>query len=260
MRMIHPAAWVGLLLNAVLAFIFFHALEVMDLATLEAAQREAWGEFKTFILDTVRPLYLMLLLMQTVALVLMVYRAPFALPLAFIGGLLTIPIGFVYMLGSLLTYYRIKYADFAAAPAGDAGARHIFPSFTLKKMQVFAGANFAAFALLLLLGSFNIAVTFLALTLVGLYCTLRAGRNHALVLYNDSLTLTPGLLSPKLLLPYSHITLAILRENETIQFEVNTPGGLRSLIWPLLTVDPTQRRQAIEELGAALDARGVPLE
>jgi len=260
MRMIHPAAWAGLLLNAALAFMLFHALEVMDLSTLEVAQQEAWEELRVLILETVRPFYLTLLLMQAVALFLIVRRAPFALPVAFIGGLLTIPLGFVYLLGSLLTYYRIKYADFAEAPAGYAGARYIFPSFILKKMRIFAGASFAVFVALLLLDSFNLSVSFLALTLVGLYCTLRAGKNHALALYDDSLTLTPGLLAPKLLLPYSNITLATLRENETIQFEVNTPGGSRSLIWPLLTVDPTQRRQAVEELGAALDARGVPLQ
>jgi hypothetical protein len=260
MRMIHPAAWVGLLLNAVLAFIFFHALEVMDLATLEAAQREAWGELKTFILDTVRPLYLMLLLMQTVALVLMVYRAPFALPLAFIGGLLTIPVGFVYLLGSLLTHYQIRYADFVVAPEGHAGAYHIFPAFAVKRMRILTSASFIAFGMLFIMQNLQMAASFLALALVGLYSVLRAGKNHALALYNEGLTLTPGVLAPTLMLPYSNITLATLHENDVIQFEVSTPGGSRSLVWPLHTVAPGQRREAIEELGAALDARGVPLQ
>jgi len=259
MRMIHPAAWAGLLLNAVLAFMFFQAIAVMDLGTLEPAQQEAWGEMKAIILDTIRPIYLALLLMQAVALALIVHEAPFALPLAIIGGLLTIPVGFVYLLGSLLTHYQVRYADFAVARMGYAGAYHIFPASALKKIRILTSASLIVFVLLMV-PNIQMAASFLALAVVGLYCSLRAGKNHALALYNEGLTLTPTLLAPTVMLPYSSITLATLHENETIQFEVNTPGGPRSLVWPLHTVDPEQRREAIEELGAALDARGVPLQ
>ena len=260
MRMIHPAAWIGFLLNAALAFIFFHALGSMDPATLDATQQEAWGELQGFILGTIRPLYQFLLLVQVLALVLIVYRMPFALPLVVICGMLTIPIGFVYLLGSLLTHYRIRYADFAVAPAGSAGARHVFPAFVLKRVQTMTIAGFIACAVLLFLQSLQMAGSFFALALVGLYCSIRAGRNHALALNHDSLTLTPALLAPTLLLPYSSITLATLHANETIEFEVAMPGGPRSLVWPLQTVAPGQRREAIEELGATLDASGVPLQ
>jgi len=106
----------------------------------------------------------------------------------------------------------------------------------------------------------QVAASFFVLALVGLYCSLRAGKKHSLVLYHDSLTLTPTLLAPTLLLPYSSITLATLHENETIQFEVSTPSGPRSLVWSLQTVAPEQRREATIELGAALDAYGVPLQ
>jgi len=260
MRMIHPAAWVGLLLNTVLALMFFHAFAVMDLGALEPAQWEAWDELRAFILGTVRPIYLFLLLMQAIALALLVYRLPFALPIVFISGLLTIPVGFVYLLGSLLSYYRIRYADFPLAPEGYAGARHIFPAFILKKMQMLMSGGFIIFGVLLMLQNLNMAVSFLALALVGLYCFVRAGKNHALALYSEGLTLSPGLLAPTLMLPYSSITLATLHENETIQLEVSTPDGPRSLVWPLHTVAPGLRREAIEELGAALDARGIPLQ
>ena len=260
MRMIHPAAWVGFLLNAVLAFMFFHALAVMDLTALEPAQREAWDELAAFILETVRPFYTFLLLIQALALALMVRRLPFALPLAIISGLLTIPVGFVYLLGSLLTHYRIRYADFPEALDGYAGARQIFPAVIQKKMRVLAGAGFIAFGVLFMMQNINMAASFLALALVGMYCALRAGKNHALALFHGGLALSPGLLAPTVMLPYSSITLATLHENETIQFEVSTPNGPRSLIWPLRTVDPEQRREAAIELGAALDAQGVPLQ
>ena len=260
MRMIHPAAWVGLFLNVALGFAFFQALESMDFSMLEGMQQEAWEELKVVILETVRPFYMALLLIQAVALFLIAFRLPLALPLAFIGGLLTVPVGFVYLLGSLLTHYRMKYIDFPQAPASYAGARHIFPAFVSKKEQTLAGASFVVFAVLLLMGNLNMSATFFALAVISLYCSFRAGKNHALALYDDGLALAPGLLSPTLLLPYSSITLAILHQNETIQFEINTPAGPRSLFWPLLTVAPEQRRDAIEELGAALDARGIPLQ
>jgi hypothetical protein len=260
MRMIHPAAWVGLFLNVVLAFMFFHALETMDLSALEMTQQEAWGELRMFLLETVRPFYLTLLLLQSVALFLIVFRVPFALGVAFICGLLTLPVGIVYMLGTLLTHCQMKYADFDSAPVNYARALHIFPSFISKKMRILAGVSFGAFALLVLMKNINMATTLLSLAIAGFYCALRAGKNHALALYDDGLALTPSLFSPTLVLPYSSITLATLQENETIRFEVNTPGGSRFLVWPLLAVAPERRREAIEELGAALHARGVPLQ
>ena len=260
MRMIHPAAWVGLFLNVVLAFMFFSALEALDLAALDLTQQEAWGDLKTFILEAIRPLYLALLLLQAAALFLIVFRLPFALALAMISGLLTMPVGAVYLLGCMLTHYRMKYAAFDAAPEGYARASHIFPAVVVKKVQLVAGASFTAFTVLILMNNLNVAATFFVLAAISLYCILRAGKHHALALYDDGLTVTPSLLSPTLLLSYSSITLATLHDNNTIQFEVNTPGGPRSLVWSLLTIAPEQRIEAIEELGAALDARGVPLQ
>lgn len=264
MRMIHPAAWVGLFLNVILAFMFFQALATMDLSTMEAAHREAWWELQDFILGTIRPFYMTLLLLQAAALFLLLHRKPFALPLAFISGLLTVPVGFVYLMGCLLTHYQLKYAYFPPVPPtliGSVGARHIFPSGAARKMRLLTISASAAFAVLFLLGSYNLAATFFALSWVGLYCAMRAAKNHALVLYDDGLTLTPGLLSPALWLPYANITLATLYDNASIEFEVSAPGGPpQFLVWPLRTLDPAQSREAIEELGAALHARGVPLQ
>lgn len=260
MRMIHPAAWVGLFLNAVLAFMLYQALEVTDDTLMDAASQEAWKEFSSFMLGTIRPVHLTLLLAQAVALGLMVLRVPFSLAVAFITAFLTIPGSFVYLLGCLLTHYRIQYAEFPVAPPGDAGAWRIFPSFVFRKMLLFTAISFALCIILLALGDFSFSVTFFAAALVGLYCAYRAKVHPALSLYTTHCMLTVGLLAPRLLIPYDSVTLAILHDNESIQFEIRTPGGTRTLVWPLLTVAPAQRRQAVEELGAALDAHGVPLQ
>lgn len=260
MRIVHPIAWVGLFLNVALAFLLYNSLGGMDLAAMDEASRAAWEELSAILLHTVRPFHLALLLAQTAALGLMAMRVPFALGVAFIAAMLTIPGSFVYLLGCLLTHYRVKYADFAVAPAGYRGARHIFPAFALRKMQVFSLVNFSAGLFLVWRGDYMVSFTFFALTLVGLYCLYRARAIHALSLHGDHCTLNPGLFAPRLRISYADVELATLFENETIQFTIRTPDGRRSLLWPLQTVRPEQRRQAVEELGAELDACGVPLQ
>jgi hypothetical protein len=259
MRMIHPAAWFGLFLNAAFTFLFFQTIQNLDLAAFEGAQQDFWRELQAVMLE-MRSVYLAVLLAQAGALFLIVYRVSFAFVVALVSGVLTTPIGFVYLVGSMLTQYQVKYADFTSAPAVYGRARQIVPAFVLKRRRLFTGSSIAAFALFVFMKNFNMAASFFALGLVGMYCAARAGKNHALALHDDGLTLSPGLFAPSLLLPYSSITLATLHENQSIQFDVNTPGGPRSLVWSPFAVAPDQRREAVEELGAALDAHGVPLK
>ena len=260
MRMIHPAAWGGLLLNGMLAFLLYHALENMDLSLMDAASQQAWGEFNQFMLETIRPFHLTLLLAQAAALFLMVLKVPFALFIAFVAASLTIPGSFVYLLGCLLTHYRIKYAEFHTAPPGYIGARFCFPSFALRKMRVFTIISALAFMMLLLMGDYSVSATFFAVALVGLYCVFRAKANNALSLHEEYLTLTVGLFTPRLLIPYNSIRLATLHNYDVIQLDVETSSGTHPVIWPLQAVEPRERRHAVEEMGAALDAHGVPLQ
>ena len=260
MRMIHPAAWAGLLLNGMLAFLLYHALQNMDLSQMDAASQQAWNEFNQVMFDTVRPVHMTLLLAQAGALLLMVLNVPFALFVAFASASLTIPGSFVYLLGCLLTHYRIKYAEFFTAPPGYAGALFCFPAHALKKMRVFTIASACAFVMLLLMGDYSIAATFFAVALVGLYCVFRAKANNALSLHEDYLTLTLGLFTPRLLIPYEAIQMATLYTNDSIQLDVETAAGRRSVVWPLQSVEPGERLQAVEEMGAALHTHGVPLQ
>ena len=261
MRIVHPAALVGLLLNVMLFFILYRTLESMELAVMDDASRAAWGEFNSLMLGTIRPFHMTLLFAQTAALVLMVMRVPFVpLVLAFIAAGLTLPGSLVYLIGCLLSHYRIKYAAFPVAPPAYQGASFIFPSFAVRKMRVFAAISFAAGLFLLWLGDYSFSVTFFAVSIVGVYCLYRAKAIHALSLHDRHLTLSPGLLAPKLLSPYDAVELATLFENGVIQFEIGTPGGTQRLVWPSQAVEPALRRQAIEELGSALGAHGVPLQ
>jgi hypothetical protein len=89
---------------------------------------------------------------------------------------------------------------------------------------------------------------------------MRARRNHALALYDDYFTLPPGLLAPRILIPYSIVRLATLNDDQSVRFDLDMPKGLARLRWSLRNVAPGYRREALEELGAALSAHGVPLE
>lgn len=270
MRFVHPAAWVGLLINLALAVLLYNGLEVMDLSGFEPEDREAWTAFIGFMLGTIRPFHYAMLLGQAAALLLIVLRAPFALPLALFTAALTIPGSFIYVIGALLTYYRFKYAGFASAPLSHPEGGRRFRSASLRKMYIFSTINGAASIILLVMGDLNFSVTFFGLVLVGLYCARRANKNSPLCLYRDSFTVSPGVLTPILHIPYADVETATLRDDKCIEFEIHPGGNLafgeqrqeaaaQRLVWSVLTVEPEQRRQAVEELGAALEAHSVPL-
>jgi hypothetical protein len=54
--------------------------------------------------------------------------------------------------------------------------------------------------------------------------------------------------------------MATLCDDESIHFQKKTPDGVVVLVWSLRTVDPKERRNALEELGAALASHDVPLQ
>ena len=260
MRSIHPAAWAGIFLQLAFALVTFSALANADLSMFEPQDRQSMEEYIRVLLEVGRPLFLGFLAAQAGALLLMAYRVPFGLGIAMITGFLSLPISLIYLVGCLLTHYRIRYSDYPIAPKDYSGARFIFRSLARKRMMVFMGAGFAFCMAFMVMGIVNMAATFLAVGLAGAYCAHRAASHHALSIHKDYITVSPGLFADRLLLPYAIIRMATLNENNTITFEVDTLQGSKSLVWSLLIVEPAQRRQAIEELGAALDAHGVPLQ
>lgn len=264
MKSIHPAAWIGLLLNFFLSWVLFSALLGMDATALEGDERalvEALIEAAT----AIKPLYYSMLAAQAVALGCIVSGLAFGLPLAVISGFLMLPASLVYLIGCALSHYRIKFAMFSAAPPGNQGAHFVFTSAALKKTRMLAIILLvsAAACLLLSLGAgynmLDVVLAFLGMSMAGAYCMARAQKNPALSLYDSHLTLNPALFAPRLFLPYADIHQATLLDNGSIRFEIDSAKTRHILTWSLNAVAPEERRAALQELAAALTANGVAL-
>jgi hypothetical protein len=259
MRLVHPAALVGLLLNFARVWMLFSNMENIVASQLSDQDPEIL-EAVISMLPTVRMLFIGLLLFQALALGLIATGVGFGSVLALVAGFFMLPESIIYCIGALLSRDRVKYAAFAEASPDCAKARLIFRSQDRKKCFFFAGASLVLFVLFLLAGWEDQSVVFFGLALAGLFLALRATRYHALALHDDYFTLTPGIFSRRLLLPYSSVSLATLFDNESIHFQVQRPEGTAVLAWSLRTVVPEERRAALEELGAVLSEHGVPLQ
>jgi hypothetical protein len=258
MRHIHPAAWAGLLLNFVLAYVLFSSLADLDLSVLHDQERE-FMESIVAVVEEMKPLYYGSLGVQVVSLGLVASGFGFGMALAIISAFFMLPASMFYLVGCALTHFRVKYAAFYKAPAGYMGAHFTFPSSNLKMARVLTGALLLAALAGMLLMSFDVALAFLGMSLGGVYCTVRASKNLALSLHDEYFTVTPALFADRLLVPYDEVRRATLNEDETISFEVEGPAGPARLRFPLRVVRPEERRAALEELAAALNAHGVPL-
>jgi len=260
MRNIHPAAVAGLLLNFALVWMSMTALSGLDLSLLEPQDRE----FVAAIIDAthaLRPIYYALLFTQALALGLIAMRIKAGIILAAFAAFLMLPHSLVYFMGCVLSHYRNKYADFTVVPAGAYdGAFFVFRSAWAKKMRIATGVSMALSVVSVFLGRFDFSLILFGLALGGFYCTIRAGKNHALALRDTAMVLTPELFAPRLLIPYTQVRQATLLGTERIIMEVETPSGLKRFAWLLRSLEPAERLAAIEELGAALAAHNVPLQ
>lgn len=265
-RTVHPIAWFGLALNCLLAFWMYSRLGSMDISLMSGQEKEHWEAIIQFMLEGIRPLHIMLLLTQAAALALMLLKVSIALFVACVASLFTMPGSLVYLLGCLLTHYRVKNAGFMVAPpdsggSGDAEGAAVFPSFAVKKMLAFAGLAGALCLVCLAAGNATLALTFLALAVIGGYLAFRAGRRPALSLHASGLALSPGVLSERLALPYAdmnQVTL-FLQPKERLQFDIATPAGPKTFEWPLRTIEPGRRREALDVLADSLRSQGVAL-
>lgn len=258
MRNVHPAAWIGLLLNILFAYLLYSSLGAIDLAIF-AEQDRATVESFLGALEALRPYHLGILALQALALGLMISGLPFGLGLAMFASILTMPGSIVYCIGSLLTHYRVKYAGFEQIVPDASDARIVFKSYAIKRMRLFTMICSTAFFIFAVLGKLDLAATFMFASLAGIVFISRAKKYPALIISSDHCTVTPGLFASGILLPYVQMHSALLNEDETIHFTMQTPQGTATLVWPLNIVEPKERRAAVEELGAALASHGVHL-
>lgn len=255
---IHPAAWAGLLLNGMLTFVLFSGLNNLSPADIPAMDDPTLLRA----LEILRPIMLLLLGLQAVALGLIASRFKAGVVLAVIAGFLIMPLMpwvLVYLMGCVLSHYRWKYAEFESVTAyGHIDAS--FPSTSAATLPRFTIGGFALGALGIIAGQADAGIIFLGLSLAGLYLSKRARKFYALSLHQTYFTVTPGLLVDPLAIPYSSVREATLYDDESIRFTVDSKAGQPVvLVWSLLRVEKKNRRAALESLGAALTARHVPL-
>lgn len=259
MRSLHPAAWIGFLLNCFFMYVLFSSLASLDLSALPEEDRQVMS----LLADTLhgfRYFYYGVLALQAVALVLLAGRIPFGLGLAVLAAIFMLPGSLVYLIGCALTNAQNRYSGFEKASSDYTGARHTFPSANAPKMRTMAAVSLGISFLCLFAGWLNMGVIAFGFSLAALYVALRARRFYALSLHADHFTFTPGLFAAPLRIPYNAVRLASLHDDESIHFTVRLPQGDSLLVWSLKSVVPDAKRSALEELGAVLNAHGVPME
>ena len=253
MRYIHPAAWAGLLLNALLifgAYASLNSLSPSEVPGLDPKYFEA--------LQVLRPILLLLLLSQALALGLIASRFTAGLVLAVVSSFFMMPVGLVYLIGCIYSHYRWKFANFAIA-TGYGGAISVFRSASAARMPYFALGGFVLGVAGFASGLVDFGVMFCCLGAVGLHFTSRVKKLHPLSIHQEYFTLMPGIFIGPLVVPYSSVRAATLYDDESIRFDIGTNGGKTLLSWSLLRVEAQQRRAALESLGAALAERNIPL-
>ena len=254
MRYIHPATWAGLLLNGMLMFVLFSALNSLspaDVPHMDPAVFEVLG--------VLQPVALFLLGLQAVSVGLIASRFKAGLALAVFASFFMLPAGLVYLIGCILSHYRCKYAGLEMA-FSSGPAQAVFPQSSAATLPYATTGGFVLCAVCIVAGLLDMGVMFLGLGLTGIYLSLRARKCHALSLHQTYFTVTPGLFADPLPIPYAAVQSATLCDDESIRFALElAPGRQAELVWSLLRVDKKNRRAALESLGEALAAHHVPL-
>lgn len=252
LRLVHPAAWGGLLLHATLLYMMY---------TLTGAPREALSAEELALVEmtaSALPVLVGLLALQALSLALILSGSRFGIVAALISACLMIPIGFIYGVGCLLTYYAIRLAPFERVPRGPSPGR-AFPSACMRPLRIGSAVGIAGGLICLFLLRTPFFGLFLGCGCLALYLALRVAANPPLALGRDELILTPALLAGRVRLPYASIRKATLFDNQRIRFAVETPEGVRELEWSLESVRAGDRRDAFEGLAEALGAADVPM-
>ncbi len=253
LRLVHPAAWGGLLLHCVFVVLMYMLKDIprADLSAEETAMLDLFAAAIPFLQGIIA--------VQCVALWLIISGSRLGVIAAVVSGCLTIPAGFIYIVGCLFTYHAVRFAPFERALRLAPG--RAFPSaFVAPLFAAAVGCLFGAVLCFFLSQPASFVALFLSAGFLALYLSRRVSANPPLALGRDGLTLTPAIFSERLRLPYASISKATLLDNQSILFTVRTPYGQKELVWPLASVRADSRREAFDALGEALEAAAVPMD
>ena len=255
MRFVHPVAIVGLLINAGLLWFLVSATSSLDISTLSAYEQEL-----LYMVESLKPFLLILAGLQVLALVMLEYRTPGAMILAFITAFFTMPIGIVYLLGCLFTQNNVRFADFIQQKTKLAKPRASFASSQTKGLAIVGAIGVGAGIIFMMRGYMDFASVGICSGLAMLYMSSRTVYMPPLSFYDDHLVVVPILTANPIVLPYASIQKATLLADERVVFTVSTEAGEKQLQWRLTFVHQSLRKEALKLLADVLRAHHVTLE
>ncbi|MDR2668354.1 MAG: hypothetical protein LBC14_00195 [Desulfovibrio sp.] len=261
MRNLHPAAWAGLLFNLAMGWLVFSGINALDISALPEPDRATAEQFIQAV-SAVRPIFFALLLLQALALALIASGRRYGMIPAVVASFFMLPCSLPYLIGSALSHGKTLYAGYRTATpaAARTQAFFVFRSGYLTTARtltlLFVLATVACYALL---HSPDFVLISAGLTATGMYCMLRAGKHPALSLHEDGFVFSPAFFAPLISATYEEVQEARLEDTNAITFLLSTEAGTRALRWNLRNLDKRDKKEAVTELGAALETHRVPL-
>jgi hypothetical protein len=204
--------------------------------------------------------YLLCLGAQAAGLWLITLRRKAGLVLALISGLILLPLSLPYLLGCLGSHFSGRFPDLAPPPANFRKTRTFRPAIK-KFLWGLCAAGTAVSLALLSTGwaGYPFLLTFSA-SLAAMHLAFRGSRQSPLILSESFFVVSPHFLAARVAVPYAAVRSAVLQEDSVLRLKIRTDQGEATLRWPLASVAPAERDEALRSLGAALKAHGASLQ
>ena len=258
MRGIRPQAWIGLFFNILMVLLMFIGITYGDFSTQPEPTRRLMEELAQS--NSFYATYTVLIILEALALPLIALRHPAGLLLAVISSVFLLPVSLVYLLGCYSSYFTNGYAALSPAPRSEAGSGRTFKTAPRPLLRMLCALGGIVTLFSLSSGGVNPAfVLLLSFTLVCGYFIRRVNLAPPLALYDTYFVIRPHILAQTVAIPYDHVRSATLLADDSILLDVRTAKGTQPVCWRLITVDPQERREALEEFGKRLMAHGVSL-
>ena len=255
MRFIHPAAICGLLLNAGLLFLLFNTLNTLDMTQFNEQEQEV-----LHMVSDLQGLLFTLVGLQALALALIEFRIPGGIILAALASFFMMPIGIIYLMGSVFSQYNARFADFPRHTRTPFKPRASFRSSQSMPLGMAGGAALLGGFFLISQGSADLSAIAFCSGFALAYMAVRTVIMPPLVFYDEHLVVVPALMAAPVALAYAKIQQATLQPDQTVIFSLDLGEvGVRDLRWRLTTVLPAEREAALKLLADVLRGHNVPL-
>ncbi|MDR1359805.1 MAG: hypothetical protein LBJ82_02390 [Deltaproteobacteria bacterium] len=257
MRSLQPAALAGFALNCAVILFLFVGMNAMDFSMHPREVQEiiaAYANSSAFYI-----FYLLCLAAQAAGMWLIATRRAAGLALALVSGLILLPLSLPYILGCLGSHFSAKFSALAAAPA-DFHKTRIFRPAIKKFIWGLCAAGTALSIALLSTGWTGYAFLFtFSLSLAAMHLAFKGSRQSPLTLSDSFFVLSPHVLAARVAVPYAAVRAATLQDDGVLRLKIRTDQGEVTLRWPLISVLPSERDEALRSLGSALKDHGAAL-